>query len=111
MQGVRFTILGQKNNTKWNKWKWRIAHFTQDTQWILDAKGREDWMTDFVDPASNPVLEKFPRMPLFPVECNSEEEKATSEADGMPGEKELMGLSLQMTLGCGWTVAAEMYNI
>ena len=75
------------------------------------CKGRENWMTDFVDPASNLVLEKFPRMSLFPVECNSEEEKATSEADGVPEEKELMGLSLQMTLGCGWTVAVEMYSI
>ena len=45
------------------------------------------------------------------MEWNSEEEKATLEADGMPGEKELMGLSLQITLGYGWTVAAEMYSI
>ena len=45
------------------------------------------------------------------MECNSEEEKATLEADGMPGEKELMGLSLQITLCYGWTVAAEMYSI
>ena len=105
-----FTISGQKNNTKLNKWKWRISHFTQNTQWILGAREEKtEWLTLWTQHQT--LSWKNSHASPFPVECNSEEEKATLEADGMPGEKELMGLSLQITLCYGWTVAAEMYSI
>lgn len=103
MQGVRFTILGQKTHKVNNEsGESPILPECLSGFWM---QGKRNWMTDFGDPAPNPVLENSTHA-LFQWNVMMKE-KATSEADGMPGEKNSWVFLLQMTwlwLDCRWNV-------